>query len=229
MKFSSLVCGLAALSSSVLGFAIPSIEDGVSTLEKRAILPVTGAPGATKPRLEIRQLKSEQPNQWNLFILAMQKFQAQAQTSKTSYYQIAGIHGVPRQNYDDVGQCSGCAKSDGYCTHDSILFLGWHRAYLALFEQELVATAKTIANQYTGSKKTTMQTAAANLRLPYWDWAAHPKSGQPSLPTLITSQSVTVTGPNGQQTIKNPLYRHVFSSPSALKYVPFTKYPVRRS
>ena len=229
MKFSSLIFGLAALSSSVLGSAIPNVEDGAPTLEKRAVLPVTGVPGSTHPRLEISQLKAQQPNQFTLYLLAMQKFQAQAQTLKTSYYQIAGIHGVPNVNWDGVGECSTCTGADGYCTHSSILFLAWHRAYLALFEQQLVAVAKTIANSYPASKKAAMQTAATNLRLPYWDWAAHPKSGQPTLPTIITAQTVTVNGPSGSQTIQNPLYSHKFSSPSALKYSPFTKYPVRLS
>ena len=228
MKFFSFVCGLAALSNTVSGWAIPNLENGGVELERRqsSILPVKGAPGATKPRYEVRQLKAQQPNQWTLFILAMQKFQAAAQSSKTSYYQIAGIHGVPRQNFDNVGQCSACTGADGYCTHDSILFLGWHRAYLALFEQELVAVAKTIANKYPSSTRATMKAAAASLRLPYWDWAAHPAAGQPVLPPTITTSTITVNGPSGQQTIQNPLYRHVFTNTAGLRYTPFTKYPV---
>ena len=233
MRFSSFVCGLAALSTSVSAWAIPNLENGgdLSTLDKRqnTILPVSGAPGSTRPRLEVRQLQAQQPNQWTLFLLAMQKFQAAAQSSKTSYYQIAGIHGVPRQSWDGVGQCSACTGADGYCTHDSILFLGWHRAYLALFEQELVAVAKTIANTYPTSTRATMQAAASNLRLPFWDWAAAPPNGGNTMPGSVTASTVSVNSPTGQKTINNPLFKHVFTSTSALRYTPFTVYPVRRS
>ena len=114
MKFFSLLCGLALLASSAL------------------CLTVTGVPGSTHTRYEIRQLASKYPKQWSLFLLAMQQFQNQSQSLQTSYYQIAGIHGVPRVNFDGVAQCSSCGGTDGYCTHSSILFLGWHRTYLAL-------------------------------------------------------------------------------------------------
>lgn len=229
MKFSSFVCGLAALSGTVFGWAIPNPENegDLSNLDKRqnTILPVTGAPGATRPRLEVRQLRAQQPNQWSLFLQAMLRMENAAQTGKTSYYQIAGIHGVPRQNWDGVGQCSACTGADGYCTHDSILFLGWHRAYLALFEQEMVKVAKTIAATYPTATRATMQAAASNLRLPYWDWAARPPNGGNNMPSEVTTSTVSINGPSGQQTIRNPLFRHVFQSTSALRYSPFTVYP----
>ena len=38
-----------------------------------------------------------------------------------------------------------------------------------------------------------------------------PPSGQSSVPTLIRDQTVTVTTPSGQQTIKNPLYSYTFN------------------
>jgi hypothetical protein len=43
-----------------------------------------------------------------------------------------GIHGVPFKAWNGVGGDSGLQA--GYCTHSSILFLPWHRPYLALFE-----------------------------------------------------------------------------------------------
>jgi tyrosinase len=217
MRLTSLVYGLLSLSTSVFGHAIPLSDESAATLEKRAILPVTGASGSVLPRLEVRQLK-QKTAQWNIFLLAMQKMQSTAQTTKTSYYQLAGIHGVPRANWDDVGRCSACTgQVDGYCTHDSILFLGWHRAYLALFEQELVAAAKSVAATFTGTKKTTYTTAANNLRLPYWDWAAKPASGS-TLPATITAATVTVDTPSGSKSIRNPLSRYVFSDTSGLVY-----------
>ena len=229
MKLLSLITGLAALTTSVTAFSIPTFEDGAAVadhaLEKRAFLPVVGVPGATQPRFEVRQLATK-TNQWTLFLLAMKQFQAKPQTTKNGYYQIAGIHGVPNVNWDSVGQCSTCT-ADGYCPHDSILFLGWHRAYVALFEQELVKVAKNIASKYPASTKAAMQSAAANLRLPYWDWAAHAPNGGPVLPAIMTNAQVTVNGPTGSQTFANPLQHFTFKNPSALKYTPFTKWTVR--
>ncbi|KAK5127553.1 hypothetical protein LTR85_006893 [Meristemomyces frigidus] len=161
------------------------------------------------------------PNQWTLFILAMQAFQAQSQTSATSYYQIAGIHGVPRVNYNGVGQCSTCSDADGYCTHDSVLFPGWHRAYLALFEQQFMTVVNQIAASYPSSQLAAMQGAASTMRFPYWDWAAHPKPGYTTLPVVVSEKTITVNGPSGSETINNPLYRHYFSSTSDLYYGPF--------
>ncbi|KAK3717187.1 hypothetical protein LTR37_005896 [Vermiconidia calcicola] len=230
MKFLSFVCGFAVLSGTVFGHAIRSSEEAAISeqlLEKRqgAILPITGPAGAVRPRLEVRQLKAK-ANQWSLFLLAVKQMQETAQTSKTSWYQISGIHGVPNVDWDGVGKCSDCGNADGYCTHDSILFLGWHRAYVALLEQELIKAAKNIAAQYpAGTKRTQMQNAANQLRMPYWDWAAKPKAGQPTLPPLMTSAQVTVNGPNGNQRIANPLFSYKFTSSSALKYTPFTQWP----
>ena len=228
MKFSTLVFGFGLLATSVFGFAIPTFEDAEAELARRQAtnFAITGVPGATQPRLEIRQMRTQQPNQYTLLVLAMDQFQKQAQTLKTSYYQIAGIHGVPRVNWDNVGQCASCTTADGYCTHDSILFLGWHRVYLALFEQRLVAVAKQIAATYPTSTRATMQAAAAKLRLPYWDWAARPASGS-NLPTAITQAQVTVNGPAGSKTLANPLFSYKFASTSALRYSPFVTWPVR--
>ena len=225
MRFTPVVYGLLSLSTSVLGSAIPLSDEGLTILEKRAVLPVTGASGSVLPRYEIRQLQ-QNAAQWNVFLLAMQKFQIQPQSGKKSYYQIAGIHGVPRISWDGVGKCSACTgQIDGYCTHDSILFLGWHRAYLALFEQQLVTTAKSIASTFTGTKKTTYTNAANQLRLHYWDWAAKPGSGS-TLPTALTAQTVTVDSPSGSKSVPNPLYQHTFQSVSGMVYTPYDKYTV---
>lgn len=126
----------------------------------------------------------------------MRQFQNQPQTNKGGYYQVSGIHGVPNANWDNVGQCSTC-NAAGYCPHDSILFLGWHRAYVTLFEQQLVKVAKNIAKQYPTSTRSAMVAAANQLRLPYWDWAAHPPNGGNNMPAAITQTEVTVNGPKG--------------------------------
>lgn len=230
MRLITFLLGAAITARSVFAHPLdlPFELDGdiYDELDKRQDggVVVTGVSGSTQTRLEIRQLQSK-PNQWTLFLLAMQQFHAQAQTSVTSYYQISGIHGVPRTNWNGVGQCSTCSGADGYCTHDSVLFPSWHRAYLALFEQQLVATAVSIANAWPTSgnsiTRAQMQTAASTLRLPYWDWAAIPANGGPDLPPSMTSAQVTINGPNGQQTINNPLFRHDFTDSSGLVYSPF--------
>jgi tyrosinase len=217
MRLNSLVFLVLSLCASVFGHAIPVGDEEYSHIEKRAFLPVKGASGNVLPRFEIRQLQ-QKTAQWNIFLLAMQTLQNTAQTNKVSYYQLAGIHGVPRVNWDDVGKCSACTgQVDGYCTHSSILFLGWHRAYLALFEQQLIAAAKSVAARYTGTKKTTYQNAAKQLRLPYWDWAAKPGSGN-TLPASITAATVTVDAPAGSKSIKNPLASYHFTDTSGMVY-----------
>lgn len=53
--------------------------------------PVTGITGfGTPPRLEIRQLQKN-VDQFNLYILALDRFMKANETDKLSYYQISGI------------------------------------------------------------------------------------------------------------------------------------------
>ena len=171
-------------------------------------------------------MQKQQPNQFTLLLLALQKFEAQANTSATSYYQISGIHGVPRQNYNNVGECSTCSGADGYCTHDSVLFPAWHRAYLALYEQEFLNVVNSIANSWPASgaatTKAQMQQAASTMRWPYWDWAAAPPSGGNTVPAAVAAATISVNGPTGTKTINNPLYQFKFQNPSNLHYTPFT-------
>jgi tyrosinase len=51
--------------------------------------------------------------------------------------------------------------------------------------------------------------------MPFWDWARAPPSGESDVPTLIRDQTVSVTTPSGQQTIKNPLYSYDFHPASS--------------
>lgn len=55
------------------------------------------------------------------------------------------------------------------------------------------------------------QAAAAVFRIPYWDWASNPPSGESLLPLSVGgSPWVDVAGPNGVQRISNPLYMYSF-------------------
>lgn len=89
--------------------------------------------GSVPIRREIRELQSSSPDLFNLYLLGLRAYQAQDEEQLTSYYQIAGIHGMPYKPWDNV---QGISDWDfgGYCTHSSVLFVPWHRPYLALFE-----------------------------------------------------------------------------------------------
>lgn len=230
MKLSSIFLTSSLAFTSVFAHPYHQHAEGVEAprLEERqsGYTAVTGVQGNTYPRLEVRQMLWNKPNQWTLLILGMQKFQQMAQNDKLGYYQIAGIHGVPRVNWDNVGQCSSCGGTDGYCTHDSVLFPAWHRAYLALFEQQFMVAVNQVAASYPASQRPAMQGAASTMRFPYWDWAAHPQPGYPTLPNVMTEKMITVNGPNGQVTIVNPLFRHDFTDPSQMVYTPFINWQV---
>jgi tyrosinase len=63
--------------------------------------------------------------------------------------------------------------------------------------------------------------------MPYWDWAQETNGG-PTVPTLMRDQTVTVTKPNGQQTIANPLYSYSFgqSLPNEIGGGPWNNWPI---
>ena len=230
MKKSAFFLYLSTITSCVSSNPIaivPHASEAVGLLEERATtFAITGVPGTVHPRLEVRQMYAQQPNQFTLLLLALQQFGSQNQSNQLSYYQIAGIHGVPRVNWDGVAQGSSSAGTDGYCTHDSVLFPAWHRAYMALFEQQFITVVNSVAASFTNpTTKATMQSAAATMRFPYWDWAAIPPSGGPDLPSIVSTQSVNVTQPDGSsKQIINPLFRHDFASTSDLVYSPFVNW-----
>lgn len=234
MLFSSILAYLALLLTSVA--ALPAafeddfqaLDDQWADVEKRQnnFYPIVGTGTTQRPRLEIRTLQTKK-NQWNLFLIALRRFHDLPQSEKLSYYQISGIHGVPRVSWDGVGQCSSCTNADGYCTHDSILFLGWHRAYMALFEQRFVEIAKQVAQEYpAGTKRQQMVGAANLLRWPFWDWAARAPNGGNNMPDFFTTANIQVDSPTGVRSIINPMFRHDFSDPSGLRYTPFINWKV---
>lgn len=181
-----------------------------SSVEKRASsspFAITGlkAKSGTALRLEIRELQKNNA-QWNLFLLALNKFYARDESYLTSYYQIAGIHGRPFITWNGVNFAPGAGG--GYCTHSSTLFPTWHRPYLAMYEQVIWGFVQTIAasigtNEYKAAAKT--------FRIPYWDWAAPVPKGKHVLPSSVGgSPYIVIKLPSGYQTIKNPLYRYHF-------------------
>jgi tyrosinase len=103
-------------------------------------------------RHEVRDLKNNFPDQWNLYLLGLGSLQWVPQSDPLSYYGLAsggyyyrwqitnanvenpGIHGRPFQTWGDVPGLEHKLGTSGYCPHSNTLFLGWHRPYLALFE-----------------------------------------------------------------------------------------------
>ncbi|KAK3341574.1 hypothetical protein B0T25DRAFT_510773 [Lasiosphaeria hispida] len=215
---------LALLSCSVLSQHTPyDYGFDVTRHAKRAIatpLVVRGEVGGdVQLRQEIRQLEQDQ-DLWTLYILGTSLLQFTEQSSPTSWYSITGIHGIPHQTWGGVGPTPG-NEGTGYCTHSSILFPTWHRPYLVLYEQVLYSIIQTIATWWPeGEQRDRYQTAATRFRIPYWDWAATPPSGESVLPLSVGgSPYVDVDGPSGVQRIANPLFSYTFKPLNATAFL----------
>lgn len=223
---------LLLLSTPFVDASPSTYSNDAHLLEERqsSFTLVTGVQqGGVQPRLEVRQMYNTKPDQWNVFLLGMQRMQRQAQNNKLSFYQIAGIHGVPNIPWDGVTQNPASGGAVGYCTHSSVLFPAWHRPYLALFEQALYDNVQAVVATFpAGPQRDRYAAAAQTFRLPYWDWAAAPPSGLPTFPLIVSSKYATVNTPGGVRTIINPLFRHDFNPlvPSDMLYQPWTNWPV---
>ncbi|CZT13854.1 related to tyrosinase precursor (monophenol monooxygenase) [Rhynchosporium graminicola] len=184
-----------------------------------------GTNGSLPLRIEVRDLEKD-PVAWNLFILGLDMLQYTPQADTLSWYQIAGIHGRPFVPFDNVQPKPG-NENNGYCNHVSILFPTWHRPYLALYEQAIHEKVQMIAQQYpAGQVRDQYVAAAANFRIPYWDWAMSDGGGGSILPDSVMSPTVVVNGPAGAQTIANPLYSYRFQplDPAQLPDYPFNEF-----
>lgn len=198
-------------------------------LQRDTTFAITGItqPGPLHPRLEIRSLQ-QNADQWNLYLLAMESFKNMDQDQQLSYYQIAGIHGVPNTPWDGVDTNPKSGGAVGYCTHSSIVFPTWHRTYLALFEQVFYSVVQDVVKSFPpGDMRDRHATAALSIRIPYWDWAAPAPAGQSILPPSITIPFVDVMTPNGTQTISNPLHSYNFHplTGSDMIYDPWASWP----
>ncbi|KAM0516939.1 hypothetical protein ACHAPE_005051 [Trichoderma viride] len=167
------------------------------------------ANGSIPLRLEIRDVQADK-YKWDLYVLALSMFQSVSQDDPLSYYQVAGIHGVPFVTWNGVEPVAGASMS-GYCPHSSVLFPTWHRPYLALYEQELHKLADAIARMFSNATERLLyQQAASEFRIPYWDWASPAPAGQSHFPGVFWNSTLTQYGPNGVQVIRNPLYSYSF-------------------
>ncbi|KAH7401337.1 tyrosinase [Pyrenochaeta sp. MPI-SDFR-AT-0127] len=190
----------------------------------------TGSNGAcnngrtSSPRLEIRQLRNN-ADQWNLYLLGMERFQAKDKNDRLSYYQVSGVHGRPFQSWNNFP--TPLLNQAGFCPHAQTLFGSWHRPYLAIYEQAWYQSVLEVISTFPSGQQQRWRNAAATLRMPYWDWAQDPGANQPTVPTVIRDQQVTVTKPQGTVTINNPLYSYSFGSslPSEMGGGPWNNFP----
>ncbi|GAM85668.1 hypothetical protein ANO11243_036750 [Dothideomycetidae sp. 11243] len=229
MKFSTAVAGaFVAAASFADALSIPEIK----AKRQSSTTVVTGVQNnGVQQRMELRTMQIQHPDTYNLYLLGLREMMSVDQSDPLSYYQIAGVHGRPYSSWEGWNSNAGASGyGGGYCTHVSNIFLPWHRPYLALFEQVLYQHVQNVARQFTnaGNRWTS---AAANFRLPYWDWAAAPPcSACQPFPKLVSTQFISVTTPNGQQSILNPLFRYDFHPVESndMAYNPFASWTVTK-
>ncbi|KXX72895.1 Tyrosinase [Madurella mycetomatis] len=179
-------------------------------------IPTTAGPGEAVPlRRELRDLQWNYPDQFNLLILGLKNLEGQDQSKLTSYYQIAGIHGMPYKPWNGVGSQTNWQTTSGfggYCTHSSILFLTWHRPYLALYEQSLYNAVQEVAQQFPeGDLRDRYVAAAKDFRAPYFDWASQPPRGSSAFPSVLSLPSIQIVDIDGRAKLtSNPLHRFDF-------------------
>ncbi|CBX98175.1 hypothetical protein IAQ61_010273 [Plenodomus lingam] len=173
------------------------------------------------PRLELRELQKN-ADQWNLYLLGMERFMAKDMNDPLSFYQIAGIHGQPYKTWG--GFPTPLKNQAGFCPHGNTMFVTWHRPYLALFEQAWYQCVLEVVAEFPSDQQTRWRNAAATLRIPYWDFAID--AGE-AVPSAIRDQRVTVTKPSGPATIPNPLYSYSWgqSVPSEVGTTPWNNWP----
>ncbi|KAI9783412.1 MAG: hypothetical protein M1839_003947 [Geoglossum umbratile] len=145
-------------------------------------------------------------DQRNLFILALRFYVDMDPLDRDSFWQTAGIHGMPYMPWNE-STLPQSVPVVGYCNHNSSLFPSWHRPYVALFEQRIyeIMVSEVIPNQMPSDEETqaSLMAAAKAWRLPYWDWAVHNE-----VPLLAQTPDIEVSTKLGPSMIKNPLYQY---------------------
>ncbi|KAI4688971.1 hypothetical protein J4E81_007688 [Alternaria sp. BMP 2799] len=185
------------------------------TVRQSAVGVVTGVKsrdenGNVYVRREVRDLKNNAPDQWSLYILALRQLHTTSQNNPTSFYGIASIHGRPYDVWGDAPGKKNKIGKAGYCPHGNELFLGWHRPYLALFEQSLSSHVYDIAKKAPADQIERYLKAANEFRIPYWDWAQGNTIGP--VPDFFTAPEIAVTDTDGSLTVvSNPLYSYKFN------------------
>ncbi|KAL6168529.1 hypothetical protein ACJQWK_06163 [Exserohilum turcicum] len=123
---------------------------------------------------------------------------------------MVAIHGRPYQTWGDAPGLPYKIDKAGYCPHDNELFLGWHRPYLALFEQVVSGYVHDIASKAPADQLQRYLAAANEFRIPYWDWAQGMEAG--AVPDVLISPYIMVRDTSDMPVVlNNPLHSYHFS------------------
>ncbi|KAI5777171.1 hypothetical protein EDC01DRAFT_429778 [Geopyxis carbonaria] len=189
----------------------PPGQDSAGDINTKIV--VAGPPFNPNPneplpvRMEIHDLLKDAELK-NLYILGMEEMQTMDWKDRLSWYQLAGIHGGPYEAWDRETDKSG-ERRGRYCTHSSKLFISWHRAYLAVFEQALHKCIQNVlvSKKYPVSveRMKVLKPLADNFRMPYWDWAKYP-----FIPAEFKQKTIKVIRGNGveEELPLNPLFSY---------------------
>ncbi|KAF1830624.1 Di-copper centre-containing protein, partial [Decorospora gaudefroyi] len=160
-------------------------------------------------RREVRDLKDNFPDQWTLYMLALESLHWSDQKDPYSFFGLASIHGRPYKTWGDAPGLSYKIGTAGYCPHGNELFMPWHRPYLALFEAILSSYVHEIAVRAPADQVERYLAAANEFRMPYWDWAQGVAIG--TVPEFFLTPTLTIDDTDGSEiTIYNPLYSYKF-------------------
>ena len=93
--------------------------------------------GQLRERKEIDDI-IDRVDMTNIFMTALDGLMREDWRDPFSFFQIAGIHREPWTAWNRIqpGNDSENLQA-GYCSHSSILFPTWHRAYLMMLEQSI--------------------------------------------------------------------------------------------
>ncbi|KAL6236483.1 hypothetical protein BDW75DRAFT_250041 [Aspergillus navahoensis] len=184
--------------------------------------PITGIAAGKGPNGELPQRqdidawssKPENRIQVVLFLKALKRLQEVPPEDRDSFFQIAGIHGMPFTSWDEPFETQENVAQKGYCTHANYLFPSWHRPYLLLYEQQIYETMiNEIIPRYPEKHQATLRAAADTWRLPYWDWAINPK-----VPWLAEDSELQVSLFGELETLQNPLYQFRMPDGKAMEH-----------
>lgn len=141
-------------------------------------------------RLDIDKFLLELPDTFNLFCLALSDLMNDPDSSDLmGYYQLAGMHGLPKMLWDGVDAPNkepGSLAGSGYCAHSTLTFPTWHRPYLSMLEQTIFKKMTDIAETFPEANKQTYRDAAKKFRLPYWDYY-RPRGKTATFPGVVNN------------------------------------------
>ncbi|KAI2483415.1 hypothetical protein Ptr902_05732 [Pyrenophora tritici-repentis] len=213
---------------------IDKLSQEVQKRQSQAYIVITGVcstgwnneakcnPGSqAAPRLEVREM-ARNSDQFNLFLLGMERFQAKDKNDPLSYYKVASVHGRPFVTYNNFP--TPLLNQAGFCPHAATIFAPWHRPFVALFEQALYLCVLEVIAEFPSNQQQHLREVASTLRLPYWDWAS--TRNDRSVASMLTDQFVGVTKAQGPVRIVNPLYKYNMGTyPTELGPGPWNSFP----